>query len=159
MVYSQQVEMFEGIMQIMTVMFCVSLVMFVLNAIANWVLFAKAGKPGWASLIPFYGSYCLFDIAMPGKGWHFLLMLIPFYNIYLMIKLNIELSKKFGKPALFAAGLLFFPVVFMSILAFGKSVYGGVQTHTMDAYSEDAARERIKQQVAKRKESENPFDS
>ena len=41
----------------------ISLAVTVLVLVAQWKLFVKAGKPGWACLIPFYNMYCLFDIA------------------------------------------------------------------------------------------------
>ena len=48
--------------------------------IGYWRIFEKAGKPGWAVIIPIYNVYCAFSIAW-GSGWMFLLMLIPFVNI------------------------------------------------------------------------------
>ena len=39
------------------------LLLLVLQVIAYWKLFQKAGQPGWKSLIPFYSTYVLFGIA------------------------------------------------------------------------------------------------
>ena len=48
----------------------------VLIAAGMWKVFVKAGQPGWAAIIPFYNTYILFKITW-GKGWKFLLLLIP----------------------------------------------------------------------------------
>lgn len=88
--------------------------------IATWKVFAKAGRPGWAAIIPFYNSYVLFDIVY-GQGWKFLLMLIPFYNIYLLFKTYIGLAHKFGKSTGFGVGLVFLSFIFMPMLGFGDA--------------------------------------
>ena len=40
-----------------------SLAISVLTLVAMWKLFVKAGRAGWKCLIPFYNTYCLYDIA------------------------------------------------------------------------------------------------
>ena len=50
-------------------------------------------------------------------------LLIPFYNIYVAIKLYIDFAKKIGKSAGYGIGMLFLPWVFFPILAFGDSEY------------------------------------
>lgn len=40
----------------------------VLGIAGRWKVFEKAGKEGWKSLIPFYSSYCLYDIALDVDG-------------------------------------------------------------------------------------------
>lgn len=102
----------------------VCLIIAVISIIADWKVFAKAGKPGWTCLIPIYSSYVFFDI-LYGNGWKFLLMLIPFYNIYLAIKVQLDLAKVFGQSTPFAIGLIFLNTIFLCILAFGKSEYLG----------------------------------
>ena len=56
-------------------------------------------------------------------GWYFLLQIIPVVGIILSIVLKFKLSKVFGRGVLFGFGLLFFPLIFMSILGFGISEY------------------------------------
>ena len=90
--------------------------------ISMWKIFVKAGRPGWAALIPFYNSYCEFDIAF-GTGWMFLLGFIPCVNFVVMILLYFKLAKVFGKGTGFGFGLLFLPMVFFPILAFGDAEY------------------------------------
>ena len=39
------------------------IIIFVVLCIALWKIFKKAGRPGWAALIPFYNMYVLFIYA------------------------------------------------------------------------------------------------
>ena len=94
----------------------------ILMIVAMWKLFKKAGRPGWASIIPFYNYYVEFEIAGM-NGWFFLLLLIPIVDIVLAIILTVKLAKAFGRSAGFAVGMIFLPFVFVPILAFGKSKY------------------------------------
>ena len=98
----------------------------VVAIVAVWKIFTKAGKPGWASIIPFYNLYVLFEIAGM-NGWLFLLLCLPIVNIVMMIMLYINLAKAFGKGTGFMIGLIFLPNIFTLILAFGSSQYQGSQ--------------------------------
>lgn len=103
----------------------ISLVLCVFVLVCMWIVFRKAGKPGWAAIVPFYNLYVLFDITW-GSGMRFLLLLIPIYNIILGIQTQVRLAKAFGKSGGFAAGLVFLPYIFIPLLAFGKETYQGV---------------------------------
>lgn len=103
----------------------ISLVLCVFVLVCMWIIFRKAGKPGWAAIVPFYNLYVLFDITW-GSGMRFLLLLIPIYNIILSIQTQMRLAKAFGKSGGFAAGLVFLPYIFIPLLAFGKETYQGV---------------------------------
>ena len=102
-----------------------SLAISVLLIVAMWKIFQKAGKPGWAAIVPFYNSYVMYEITW-GSGWRFLMLLIPFYNIILAIQTQVKLAKAFGKGGGFAVGLIFLPYVFEPILAFSDAAYLGV---------------------------------
>lgn len=102
-----------------------SLALGVLAIVALWKIFAKAGEPGWAAIIPFYNLYVLFKITW-GSGWKFLLMLIPIANIVIAIITMVKLAKAFGKSGGFAVGLIFLSLIFYCILAFDQSLYLGV---------------------------------
>ena len=100
----------------------VVLAVVVLVIVAMWKIFAKAGKPGWASLIPIYNAYVFLQIA--GKpGWWLVLLLIPFVNLVFGIIATLAFCKNFGKGAGFAVGMIFLPVIFYPILAFGDAAY------------------------------------
>lgn len=107
----------------------VSLIVYVISVIAMWKLFTKAGKPGWASIVPIYNAVVLFQIAGLNP-FLLLLALIPIVNVFamivLMILLNINLAKAFGKSTGFAVGLIFLNSIFMLILGLGDSQYVGL---------------------------------
>lgn len=111
-------------MAVVSVIMIITLIIGVITIIANWKVFTKAGKPGWTSLIPFYNMYQLFEVAGM-NGWMFLLLLIPFVNFIIIIMLNINLAKAFGKDTGFAIGLILLNPIFMLILAFSDATYIG----------------------------------
>jgi hypothetical protein len=91
--------------------------------VSLWKIFEKAGKPGWAGLVPIYNIIVLMEI-IEKPEW-LIFMFIPCANIYFGIMATIELAKKFGKDTTFAIGMLLLPLVFYPILAFGKAQYQG----------------------------------
>ena len=103
-----------------------SLAISVLTVVAMWKLFVKAGKAGWKCLIPFYNTYCLYDIAW-GNGWLFLLMFVPCVNVVVGIMMLFKLAKAFGQGTGFGFGLLFLNTIFILILGFGSAEYVGPQ--------------------------------
>ena len=111
-------------MAVISVIMIIFFIIGVITIIANWKVFTKAGKPGWTSLIPFYNMYQLFEVAGM-NGWMFLLLLVPFVNFIIIIMLNINLAKAFGKDTGFAIGLILFNPIFMLILAFSDATYIG----------------------------------
>jgi len=89
---------------------------------AGWRIFTKAGRPGWAILIPIYNTIVLLQIS-GRSGWWILLLCIPVVDIvFLIIVLN-DLSKSFGHGAGFTLGLIFLSPIFYPILGYGKSRY------------------------------------
>ena len=98
------------------------LVIAVIMIVANWKIYTKAGKPGWASIVPFYNMYVMYEIAGM-NGWMFLLTFIPIVNIVIQIMLYLNLSKKFGKSTGFAIGLILLNPIFLLLLAFGNAEY------------------------------------
>lgn len=144
-----------SLMVFAAVMWLISMVIVVISLVANWKLFVKAGKPGWAALIPIYNMYVMFDMVYPGSGIKFLLLLVPFYNIYVMIKFYIDLAKAFGKEPVFAVGLIFLNIIFLCILAFGSAQYqlnGGLAMNTKP-YEPQMSREEA---LAKLREKNKP---
>jgi hypothetical protein len=96
----------------------------VLLIASMWVIFTKAGQPGWAAIIPIYNIVVLLQIV--GRPiWWIVLMLIPFVNFIVGILVTIDLAKSFSKSVGFAIGLLLLPFVFAPMLAFGDARYGG----------------------------------
>src|SRR5262245_15799552 len=100
-----------------TVVLLVELVLAVLIIAGLWGTFAKAGKPGWAAIIPIYNAVVLLEIA--GKPiWWVLLLLIPCVNFIVSILVAMDVAKNFGKGAGFGLGLAFLPFIFYPILGF-----------------------------------------
>ena len=102
----------------------VYLAILILVIVSMWKIFTKAGKPGWAAIVPIYNIIILMEII--GKpAWWVVLMLIPCVNIVMMIIVYLELAKVFGKSAGFGVGLILLSIVFLPILAFGDAEYVG----------------------------------
>ena len=102
------------------------LVLLVIIVIGLWKLFSKAGKPGWASIVPIYNTIVMIDIA--GKPlWWILLLFIPFVNIVVSILIMIGMAKNFGRGVGTAIGLIFLPMIFMLILGFGSAEYKRIE--------------------------------
>lgn len=96
----------------------------VLMIASMWTIFTKAGKPGWAALVPIYNLIVLLEIV--GKPWWWLLlMFIPIVNFVVAIMIYHNLSLAFGKSGGFTVGLILLGVVFLPILAFGDAEYVG----------------------------------
>lgn len=89
-----------------------------------WKTFTKAGKPGWAILVPIYNLVVLLQIT--GRPvWWILLMLIPIVNIIILILVSIDLAKSFGKGAGFGIGIALLGFIFIPMLGFGSAQYQG----------------------------------
>ena len=100
-----------------------SLIIGILTLVAEWMIFKKMGRQGWEGIVPIYNTYVLCQ-ELYGNGWKFLLLLIPIYNIYFVIKMNIDWAKAFNQGVGFGIGLLLLPFIFQLILAFGGDQYG-----------------------------------
>ena len=92
--------------------------------VAMWKVFTKAGRPGWAAIIPIYNMYVWCKI-VGRPGWWVILMLIPLVNIIVGIIVCIDMAKSFGKGAGFGIGLALLGIIFLPILGFGSAQYQG----------------------------------
>jgi hypothetical protein len=102
----------------------IGLLLAIILIAAQWVIFSKAGRPGWAAIIPIYNTLQM--IWMVGRPWWwFLLLLVPFLNVIIGIILLNDLSASFGHGIGFTLGLIFLAPIFFLILAFGSSQYRG----------------------------------
>ena len=94
----------------------------VLMIASAWKVFAKAGEPGWAAIIPIYNMVVALKIA--GKPiWWIIGFFVPVVNFIVLILLCVAIAKAFGKGMGFAIGLLLLGFVFLPILAFGDAKY------------------------------------
>ena len=100
----------------------IGLALAVFLLVSIWKVFEKAGKPGWASLIPIYNAYVMLKIA--GKpGWWLLLLIIPLVNLVFGFLTMLAFSERFGKSVGYALGMIFLPIIFYPMLAFGEATY------------------------------------
>jgi hypothetical protein len=98
------------------------LVVLVLMIVSMWKIFSKAGQPGWAAIIPIYNIIVLLQVA--GKPiWWIILMFIPIANIIVGILMMVGLATNFGKGAGYVIGMIFLPIIFYPMLAFGSAEY------------------------------------
>ncbi len=89
-----------------------------------WMVFSKAGKPGWAAIIPIYNIIVMLQIV--GRPWWWiLLMFIPIVGLVIAIIVSIDMAKSFGKGAGFGIGLALLGFIFYPILGFGSAKYQG----------------------------------
>jgi len=97
----------------------------VLVIAAMWQVFRKAGRPGWAAIVPIYNAYTLVKVA-GRSGWWLLLLIIPLVNIVASLIVAIDVAKAFGRGAAFGViGLWLFGFVGYPILGFGEARYLG----------------------------------
>jgi len=113
-------------------MLVVWLAIMVFMIVSWWIVFKKAGQPGWAILIPIYNFLVILRVA--GKPWWWvfsmLLVIIPIAGpiLFLVVWILIcnAISKNFGQGAGFTVGLVLLSIVFVPILAFGDYQYKAV---------------------------------
>ena len=98
--------------------------------VAQWKVFSKAGKPGWAAFVPIYNIVVILEIVGRPISWIFLFFICsPVVGVILAI----DLAKSFGKDNSFAAGLILLSPIFLLILGFGSAQYQGPAALAGDA--------------------------
>ena len=102
----------------------VSLAIAILEVVAIWRLFSRAGQPGWASIIPIYNTIVMLHVT--GKsGWWLLGLFVPLLNIFVYCRMMVNMAQVFGRGVGFGIGNIFLPFIFLPILAFSNSPYVG----------------------------------
>jgi len=87
-----------------------------------WIVFKKAGRPGWAILVPVYNMIVQLQVAKLNP-WLVILLLIPIVNLVMSIIMTCKICKAFNRGVGFIFGMIFLPVIFLPILAYGGSQY------------------------------------
>lgn len=129
-------ELFAGMAGVGVYFFIMTAFM-VFMLVCIWKIFKKVGKKGWEALIPVYNIIVLLEIVgLP--VWYIVLFLLPFANIYALFKIYIELAHKFGKTTGFGVATVFFSVICLPMLAFGKATYTCV-TNVSQTYQQQPA--------------------
>ncbi|TAM70829.1 MAG: hypothetical protein EPN48_04665 [Microbacteriaceae bacterium] len=96
------------------------LIGWIISILALWPVLAKAGRPGWGAIIPFYNTYLLIKIA----GLHgalLILYFIPIANIVMAIIVALRVGRAFGRGGAFS----FFLLWLLSIIGYFIVGYGG----------------------------------
>ena len=71
----------------------INLAVFVLTIVASWILYNKAGEPGWAAIIPFYSSYIRFKVAGKKKlFWGYLAAFIVTIASFILLCYELVVS-------------------------------------------------------------------
>ncbi len=99
-----------------------ALIVFMIASI--WKVFAKAGQPGWAAIVPIYNYFVMAKMAEKPMWWG-ALCLIPYVNIVFMIWIWNRIVKRFGKSSGFTVGIILLPFIFIPMLGFGSATYKG----------------------------------
>ena len=119
----------SAIFAMLGMMMAFSGIIMVFFLICYWKIFVKAGKPGWAAIIPIYSAIVLLEIV--GKPtWWIILMFLPLVNIVIAIMVVHELSLSFGQGVGMTLLLVFLPFIGLPVLAFGDAKYQGAQSVT-----------------------------
>ena len=136
-----------GVVLGIAVSICV--VWFILQVIADWKIFKKAGIPGWKSIIPFYNYYVEYGLcwnAMYGLVYavtlylsqyiqggdtfagtmkSVILIVLAVIGVVLHFKESMNLSKSFNKGVGFGVGLFLLGPIWRLALGFGNAKYVG----------------------------------
>lgn len=93
--------------------------------IVRWIMFKKAGRHGWASIIPIYKEITYLKVCGISPWW-ILILIIPIFGwiIYAIVKFiaRFTLAEAFDKGVGFGIGLLLLGIIFESIIAFNKNI-------------------------------------
>ena len=132
----------------MGILLVLALIWYILQVIADWKIFEKAGEPGWKSIIPFYNVFVEYDICWSGF-WGLLFIAAPIISGFiktgegmpawhgtvvtvlgvlvcvLHFIQSVKLSKAFGKGTFFGILLFIFGPICRIVLGFGSARYLG----------------------------------
>lgn len=120
---------------------------YILQVVAYWQIFEKAGEPGWKAIIPCYNTYTQYKFTWNANIYWFVLFgtviggmlksidgifsvlgsaILLAVTIINIVALN-KLVRAFGHGTGFTIGLFFLNPIFKLILGFGSDQYIGPQ--------------------------------
>lgn len=103
----------------MMVYFLIIIAITIVAVVSMWRLFEKAGRPGWAAVVPIYNTIVALEVA--GRPWWWIfLFFIPVANIVFAVIYMLEFARSYGKDNVYGILMLIFPYIMMPILAFSK---------------------------------------
>ena len=74
----------------------IALILFILPSFGAYLLFKKAGRPGWMALVPILNSFEMIRIARRPLFWFFL-QFIPIVGWFISLAIYVEFIKAYGK--------------------------------------------------------------
>ena len=105
--------------------------------IGIWKVFAKAGEPGVAAIVPIWNLLIISKISGrdPIMG---LVLAIPCVGTIFAFIMLMDIAKRFGKEPIYGIGLALLPYIFWPMLGFGSAQYigdrGGARARSRDDY-------------------------
>ncbi len=104
--------------------------------VSVWRLFTKAGKPGWAAIVPVYNQIVMLQVAGRPVWWVLLMMFVPIFQVWVAIVAAIDFAKSYGKSTGFGVLVALLPFVGLPILAFSKDAnYVGPVAEGLDTFT------------------------
>lgn len=101
------------------------IILAVINIILRWIIFHKAGRHGFAAIIPIYRDVTMLKVCNLSPWW-LLLLLVPIFGWIILgiigIVMKFRLAFSFNKGVGFGFGLLLLGVIFEAIIAFNPNV-------------------------------------
>ena len=151
--YQNQIDSGFGILFVIYMLFVVAV--YVVTVIGLWKMYVKAGRPGWAAIVPVYNWWVWVEIIERPRWWFWvlvgsvLLSWVPIVGIVLSVAMFVlyllgclDMAKRFGQGTGYGIGLWLLPFVFAPILGFGSARFQGsgsgyAATATWQAAPED----------------------
>lgn len=100
----------------------ITILFFLLALVGLYGIFKKAGYRGWEAFVPVYQAYVWIRIVKK-PFWWFLLLLVPYVNVFMIMLLFVETLKCFKKQSIGSQVLcILFPYVYLPYLGFSKKL-------------------------------------
>ena len=110
----------------------ISSILSIASVVGLWMMFQKAGEPGWKGIIPFYNQYILCGKTM-GNPWYWVrlfVVIIPVIGwvayFYFKYQIGKAIARSYGQEDSWAWGYTFLEPIFYCITGFGNYSYYGV---------------------------------
>lgn len=106
----------------------VIIAVFLIVLVSVWTIYERVNEKGWKSLIPIYRWVAIFR-GIGLNPWFSLLMLLPGFNLIMLVVFYVHLTRVFKHSYFMVLGLIFLPLVFIPIFAFSEGKCDHYQPH------------------------------
>ncbi len=115
-----------AVMGVMAIMYLLALIVGIIVIVSMWKIFTKAGKPGWAAIVPVYREIVQLEIAGRPTWWVLLMMFVPFFGTWVAVVALIDFVRSYQRSGLWVLFMAFVPFVAYPMFAFSeKTKYRG----------------------------------